>query len=160
MSGWQHLREETKALEQLLPRLTDRGAALFLLAHDYARLGEPAKALDLLKQCVALDEWFDPAGDKAFLSLRGDPEFHRLVEHVRQRTPSVHRAQVAFTVKQDDLFPEGLSVDASKRVFYMGSEYHNKIVRVSQAGEVTDFVREGVYDLMPVGGVDPTDHSV
>ena len=44
----------------------------------------------------------------------------------------------------------------------MGSEYHNKIVRLSETGEVTDFVKEGVYDLMPVGGVhvDPADHSV
>jgi hypothetical protein len=156
------LREETKALEQMLPRLADRGAALFLLSHDYARLGETAKALDLLKQCVALDEGFDPAGDKAFLSLRGNPEFRSLVEQVRQRTPPVHRAHVAFTVMQNDLFPEGLSVDAPRRVFYMGSEYHNKIVRISQAGAVTDFVKEGIYDLMPVGGVhvDPTDHSV
>jgi hypothetical protein len=30
----QRLRDEIKALEQLLPRLVDRGAALFLLAHD------------------------------------------------------------------------------------------------------------------------------
>lgn len=162
IAGSQRLREETKMLEQILPRLTDRGAALFLLAHDYARLGEPAKALDLLKQCVALDEGFDPGGDKAFLLLRSDAEFHNLIEEVRKRTPPVHRAHVAFTVKQDDLFPEGLAVDASKRVFYMGSEYHNKIVRISQAGEVMDFVKEGIYDLMPVGGVhvDPADHSV
>ncbi|HET6179653.1 MAG TPA: hypothetical protein VFE61_22205 [Candidatus Sulfotelmatobacter sp.] len=162
VSGSQSLREETKTLEQLLPRVADRGATLFLLAHNYARLGEPAKALDLLKQCGALDEGFDPAGDKAFVSLRGDPEFHNLVERVRQRTPPVHRAHVAFTLAQNDIFPEGLGVDASKRVFYMGSEYHNKIVRISQAGEVTDYVKEGVYDLMPVGGVhvDPADHSV
>src|SRR5260370_33527996 len=65
-SDSQHLRDAIKALEQLLPRLVDRGAALFLLAHDYARLGELEKALDLLKQCVALDEGFDPGGDSVF----------------------------------------------------------------------------------------------
>jgi hypothetical protein len=44
----------------------------------------------------------------------------------------------------------------------MGSEYHNKLVRISETGEVTEFVKEGIYDLMPVGGVhvDPMDHSV
>jgi sugar lactone lactonase YvrE len=156
------LRDEIKALEQLLPRLVDRGAALFLLAHDYARLSEPGKALDLLKQCVALDEGFDPAGDKVFAPLRSRPEFLNLVESVRQQNPPISRARVAFTVAQKDLFPEGLAVDASKRVFYMGSEYHNKIVKVSETGEVADFVKEAVYDLMPVGGVhvDWTDHSV
>src|SRR5215467_9862700 len=62
-AGSQRLRDEIKKLEEMLPRLVDRGAALFLLAHDYARLGEEAKALELLKQCVALDEGFDPGGD-------------------------------------------------------------------------------------------------
>ena len=157
----QRLRDEIKTLEGILPRV-DRGAALFLLAHDYARLGEQAKALDLLKQCVALDEGFDPAGEKAFASLQSDREFQKLIERVHQKTPPVHRAQIAFTIAHPDLFPEGLAVDPSTRLFYMGSEYHNKIVRISQEGEVTDFVKEGVYDLMPVGGVhvDPTDHSV
>lgn len=156
------LHSQIKTLEGILPRAVDRGAVLFLLAHDYARLGEHAKALDLLRQSVALDEGFDPAGDDAFARLQSDREFQNLVEHVRQKSPPVHRALVAFTIAQNDLFPEGLAMDASTHSFYMGSEYHNKIVKVSQAGEVTDFVKEGIYDLMPVGGVhvDPTDHSV
>jgi sugar lactone lactonase YvrE len=111
---------------------------------------------------VALDEGFDPEGDKAFAPLRSDREFQNLVERVHQNAPPVHRARVAFAIGQTDLFPEGLAVDPSTRFFYMGSEYHNQIVRISQAGVVTDFVKEGVYDLMPVGGVhvDPADHSV
>ena len=158
----QRLHDEIKAVEEILPRLADRGAALFLLAHDYARLGDQGKALDLLKQCAALDEGFDPAKDNAFQPLHSNPEFQNLIKRARRRNPPVHRAHTAITVTQSDLFPEGLAVDASKRVFYMGSEYHNKIVKVSEAGEVTDFVKEGMYDLMPVGGVhvDPADHSV
>jgi hypothetical protein len=158
----QRFRDEVKAVEEMLPRLVDRGAALFLLAHDYARLGERAKALDLLRQCLALMEGFDPTGDTVFAELHSDPEFLHLVGSARRRNPAVHRAHVAFTITQKDLFPEGLAVDASKRVFYMGSQYHNKIVSISESGEVTDFVKEGTSDLMPVGGVhvDPTDHSV
>ena len=162
VSRSQYLHDEIRVVEQLLPRLVDRGAALFLLAHDYGRLGEQTKALDLLKQCVALDQGFDPAGDPAFVPLRGTPEFIDLVKQVRRQNPPIHRARSAFTVAQNDLFPEGLAVDASRHVFYMGSEYHNKIVTISKAGEVADFVKEGIYDLMPVGGVhvDPADHSV
>lgn len=158
----QHLRDEIKSVEGILPRLADRGAALFLLAHDYARLGEQGKALDLLKQCATLDEGFDPARDNAFQPLHSNPEFRNLIERAQRRNPPVHRAHIAITVAQTDLFPEGLGVDASKSIFYMGSEYHNKIVRISEAGEVTDFVKESMYDLMPVGGVhvDPADHSV
>jgi len=158
----QRLRDEIKAAEEIFPQLVDRAAALYLLAHHYARLGEHAKALSLLKQCVALNEEFDPARVKAFAPLQSDPEFRDLVERARRKNPPVHRARVAFTVAQTDLFPEGLAADAPKRVFYMGSEYHNKIVAISEAGEVTDFVKEGTFDLMPVGGVhvDPMDHGV
>jgi len=158
----QRLRDDIKAVEALLPRLADRGSALYLLAHHYARLGEQAKAFALLKECVALDEGFNPADARAFAALKRNPEFSRLVEQLRWRYPPVHRARFAFTVQQNDLFPEGLAVDARERVFLMGSMHHNKIVTITEAGEVSDFVKEGVYDLMPVGGVhvDPADHSV
>jgi hypothetical protein len=33
----QRLRDEVKAAEEILPRLVDRAAALYLLAHHYAR---------------------------------------------------------------------------------------------------------------------------
>jgi len=158
----ERLRAEIKAVEELEPRLVDRGSALFLLALDYAQIGEQAKALDLLKRCAALDEGFDPAGEPSFRRLENKPEFHALFETMRRRNPPVGRAHVAFTVAQKDLFPEGLAVDSSKHVFFMGSQYHNKIVTVSTSGEVMDFVKEGTYELMPVGGVhvDPADHSV
>ena len=100
----QRLRDEIKAAEEILPRLVDRAAALYLLAHHYARLGEHAKALSLLKQCVALNEEFDPARVKAFAPLESDPEFRDLVELARRQNPPVHRARVAFTVAQTDLF--------------------------------------------------------
>src|SRR5262252_7997480 len=99
-SVYERLRGETKTLQAILPRAVDRGAVLFLLAHDYARLDEHAKALDSLKQCVALDEGFDPAGDKAFAPLQSNSEFRSLVEHVHQKTPPVHRAQLAFKIAQ------------------------------------------------------------
>jgi len=154
-------RDEIKTLEKILPRASDRGAVLFLLAHHYGRLGEQGKALELLKRCAALEEGFNPETDEAFASLRVNPEFQSLIEHVRTQNPPVQRARLAFTIAQRDLFPEGLAVDPAKRVFYMGSEYHNKIVRISETGEVADFVK-GKYDLMPVGGVhvDASDHSV
>ena len=166
--GSASLRGEIKVVEALVAvpperaGLADRGAALYLLAHHYAHLGDQAKALALLKECVALGEGFDPSEARAFAPLKNNPEFRELAEQVRQRFPPVHRAQVAFTVAQKDLFPEGLGVDAAKRVFLMGSMHHKKIVRITESGELADFVKEGLYDLMPVGGVhlDPADHSV
>jgi sugar lactone lactonase YvrE len=44
----------------------------------------------------------------------------------------------------------------------MGSMHRKKIMKITEQGEVSDFVRPELYNLMPVGGVkvDPADHSV
>jgi len=156
------LHTEVQEIEDSLSKIPDRGAALFLLARRYAHLGELQKALALLKECIALDEGFDPADTPALQPLKSFPEFRELVEQVHRRYPPVHLARVAFTVPEKDLFPEGLAVDWPKGVFYMGSMHRKKIIRITAAGEISDFVKPGLYGLMPVGGVkvDPADHSV
>jgi sugar lactone lactonase YvrE len=160
----QKVRAEIHAVENVLPKIPDRGAALFLLSRRYAHLGELQKALALLKECVALDAGFDPepAQSPSLRPLASNPEFRAMLEQVRRRYPPVHKASVAFTVPATDLFPEGLGVDTQKEVFYMGSMHHRKIVKFALGGSVSDFVKEELYDLMPIGGVhvDPADHSV
>src|SRR5258707_5481567 len=109
------------SVEGVLPQIPDRGAALFFLARLYTRVDEAPKALALLKECVALDQGFDPGAHRRLQPLKDNPEFQKLVEQVQRRYPPVHHAHVAFTVPDKDLFPEGLAVDAEKRGFYMGS---------------------------------------
>ena len=145
-----------------MPKITDRGAALYSEAKLYVRLGDQQKAIALLKQCDALDEGFDPGDSRAFNSLQSNLEFRELAEHLRRRDPPVHTAHVAYTVQEKDLFPEGLAYDPLSRVFYMGSMHLRKIVKITQTGEVSDFVKPNLYHLLEVGGVriDPVDHSV
>src|SRR6266566_2166663 len=119
----QKVRAEIRAVENVLPKIPDRGAALFLLARQYAHLGELQKALVLFKECVALDAGFDPepAESPSLRVLTSNTEFRSMLERVRRRHPPVHKARVAFTVPAMDLFPEGLAVDTEKKLFYMGS---------------------------------------
>ena len=166
-SNSDRLRGEVQEVERLLSNpgrsgFSDRGAALYLLAHHYVRLGDEARALALLRECVALDEGFDPGDAPAFASRKDNPAFRELIEVTRRRYPPVRRAHVAFTLPQTDLFPEGLAVDAAKRLFYMGSMHLKKIVTITENGVMADFVKADAYDLMPVGGVhvDAKDHSV
>ena len=156
------IRSEIVTVEALLPNAADRGAALFFLAQLYAHLGEREKAMPLLDECVTLDEGFDPGAARALQVLNKNARFRELVEQARRRYPAVHRAEVAFTVPEKDLFPEGLAADAEKRVFYMGSMHRKKIVKITASGEVSDFVKTESYDLSPVGGlrVDTANHDV
>jgi hypothetical protein len=160
----ENVRAEIRSLQTVLTKVPDRGAALFLLARRYARLGDLTKALALLKECVALGAGFVPDPDKSpsLRPLETNAEFRELLAQERRRYSSVHKAHIAFTVPAQDLFPEGLAVDASNRLFYMGSMHRNKIVKFTLTSGVSDFVKQDVYDLSPVGGVhvDPADHSV
>lgn len=156
------IRPEIQAIEALPQQFPEHGAALFFLARLYARLGELQKTIALLKECAALDQGFDPGAARGLRILKDNPEFQELVEQTRRRYPPVHHARVAFTVRDKDLFPEGLAVDAEKRLFYMSSMHRKKIVKITTSGKVFDFVPEGLYGLNPVGGIriDPLGHDV
>jgi hypothetical protein len=156
------IRAEIQSVQTMLPKIADRGAALYFLARRYAQLGDSLQALRLLKECIALDEGHDPGDAPAFEPLKPLPDFQQLVDEVRRRHPPVHRARVAFTIQDADLFPEGLAVDPDKHVFFMGSMYRRKIIKFGEDGQASDFVKPNLYGLMPVGGikVEPADHSV
>ena len=149
-------------IETRLPSLVDRGAGLFALARLYAQVGDTPKALALLKESLATGEGFDPSGSEMLAPLRSTPEFVELTEQAQKQYPAVHKARVAFTVPEKELFPEGLAYDQAKHVFYMGSMYRRKIVRITEKGEVSDFVKPDLYRLQPIGGlhVDPSDQSL
>jgi len=149
-------------VEQVLPTLDDRGAGLFSLARLYAQVGDRQKALAFLKESLATGEGFDPGGSEMLAPLRSSPEFARLAQQAQKRYPAVHKAKLAFTVPEKDLFPEGLAYDPANQLFYMGSMYRRKVVRITEKGEVSDVIKPDLYHLQPIGGVhvDPTDHSL
>jgi hypothetical protein len=149
-------------IQRVLPTLADPGAGLFALARLYAQVGDMQKALTLLKESLAIGEGFDPSGSEMLAPLRSNPEFTELTEQAQKRYPAVHKAKVAFTVPEKDLFPEGLAYDPAAHVFYMGSMYRRKIIRMTGKGEVSDFVKPDVYRLQPIGGVhvDPVDQGL
>jgi hypothetical protein len=156
------VQQEIHEMEVILAKLPDRGAAVFLLAHDYAHLGNFDKALALLKECISLEEGFDPEGDPVFRLLKDNPEFNELIERIHRRYPAVHQARAAFTIPEKDLIPEGLAVNSSTGDLYMGSLNLRKIARITKTGVISDFVKAGQYGLGFVCGikVDPTDSSL
>ncbi|HEX7252064.1 MAG TPA: hypothetical protein VF376_04210 [Thermoanaerobaculia bacterium] len=156
------LRREIAELEALLPSVPDRGAVLCSIARNLADAGEMAGALARLKQCVELDEGFDPSVSPRYQPLHGKPEFDGLVARAREKFPPVSRARLAFTVAEKDLIPEGLAFDGKNDLFYMGSIYRCKIVRITRDGKVSDLFPAGRDKLFPIVGVrvDPSDATI
>lgn len=147
------VREQIDAVQKLLPTLPDRGAALYFLAAAKQHLREDRDALALLKDCLALQEGFDPSGDPAFLGLRETKEFTTLVDAVHRDFPVVAQAHEAFRTTERDLVPEGLAYDPQRNVFSLSSLNRRKIVEIGRDDVATDFVPADRYDLLPVLGI-------
>jgi DNA-binding beta-propeller fold protein YncE len=156
------VREQIANVEKLLPQLVDRGAALYFLSTSKQHLGETREALQLLKECLALHEGFDPAGSPNLKVLKGSKEFDDLVESVHRDFPAVTQARLAFVTEEKDLVPEGLAYDARQNVYYMSSINRRKIVKITAEGRVSDFVPAGRDNLLAVLGIrlDPVDGTV
>lgn len=158
----QEIRTQIAAIEKIQGTLPDRGAPLFFLAMAKIHLHETNDALALLKQCLALQEGFDPSGDPAFMELKESKDFITLIETVHREFPGVFDAREAFRTTEKDLIAEGLAYDATRDVFYLSSLNHRKIVTAGHAADFSDFVPEKRYSLLPVFGikVDPNDDTV
>jgi hypothetical protein len=156
------LREQIANVEKLLPNLVDRGAALYFLSTSKQHLGETREALQLLKECLALHEGFDPAGSPNLNVLKGSKEFDDLVESVHRDFPAVGKARLAFVSEENDLVPEGLAYDARQNLYYMGSIHNRKIVKITPEGRFSDFAPAGHENLLPLLGLrlDPNDGTL
>src|SRR5271167_1797898 len=108
------VREKIADVEKRLPQISDRGAALYFLAASKQHLGETLEALKLLKECLALQEGFDPAGSPSLKVLKGDKEFDDLVKDVHREFPVVAQARRAFVSEERNLIPEGLAYDSQQ----------------------------------------------
>jgi DNA-binding beta-propeller fold protein YncE len=64
-----------------------------------------------------------------------------------------YRSQVAFTIPEPDLVPEGIAHDPASGDFFVSSTYRRKIVRVDRSGKVTDFTSEAQDGLLGVVGM-------
>jgi hypothetical protein len=158
----QEIRDQIAAVQKLQPTLPDRGAVLYFLAAAKEHLRESREALALLKECLALQEGFDPSGDPAFLEFKESKEFSAQIENVHRDFPVVAQAREAVRTTEKDLVPEGLAYDAQRNVFYLSSLNRRKIVEIGRDGRSSDFVPGDRYALLPVLGIriNPSDETV
>ena len=156
------IREQIAAVQKLQATLPDHGAPLYFLAVAEEHLRETLEPLALLKECLALQEGFDPSGDPAFLELKESKEFSALIDGVHTDFPATFQAREAFRTTEKDLVPEGLAYDAQRNVFYMGSLNRRKIIEIGRDRQISDFVPAQPYALLPVRGIkiNPADDTL
>ena len=136
--------QEMLELHAILAARPNDPATLFNLAMDYATIGDGAKALDLLERMAEADTGMDPKAPagRPFKSIAADPRFQSLVAKIEKENPPVIRSTTALTIRERDLFPEGIAYDPVGRTFYVSS-IKRKILAVSLDGSTKDFKASG-----------------
>ena len=149
----QEVRQQIATVQKLQPKLPDRGAALYFLAAAREHLRDSVEALALLKECLALQEGFDPSGEPTFGEFHGTKEFTAMTDKVHRDFPAIAQAHEAFRTIARDVVPEGLAYDAKRSVFYMSSLNRRKILQFALDGVASDFVPAEKYGLLPILGI-------
>ena len=147
------LEEAVKILRLLPthPRINHHAARL------HAILGNKKEALDHLYKTVILGYVIDVDQDSVFRTIQNQPGFHSIRDKIKAMKEPVRNSTEAFKLYERDLVPEGMCYDPVEKVFYFGSAYKGKIIKVDMNGNPTDFCTERQDGLRTVLGmkVDP-----
>jgi hypothetical protein len=63
------------------------------------------------------------------------------------------KGQVAFTITEKDIIPEGIAYDPAEKAFYLSSIFKSKIIKITNGGVVSDFVRTNQDSILQVLGM-------
>jgi sugar lactone lactonase YvrE len=142
------------AVDQIAPVYRQRPndpSVLYQVAAVQARAGQVENALATLRRMAETGSGVDPRLRDGFQSLAENPEFLRIRARIQQENPPVHRARLAFDIRESGLAPEGVAWSERTRLLYFGS--FGKVVAVGLDGLVRTSRSLGAKGLGAVAGI-------
>ena len=127
---------------------------LIRLAGAYALNGQIAEAAATLQRLVALNLSHDIQTDPDFAVVKGDRRITAVAAALRAIAERrIGKAEIAFTIPDRTIIPEGIAYDETSRSFFVSSQYQRKIVRIDARGAVSDFITRGQDGIWMVFGI-------
>lgn len=118
-----------------------------------ARVGDTAETARALTLLADYGLTLDLAADSDFAAVREAPAVRAADARLRANAEPLLGSTLAVRLSQADFYPEGISHDPTRGVWYLASVRHRKVSRIDSAGTVLDLVREGQDGLWAVLGV-------
>jgi hypothetical protein len=114
--------------------------------------GETVRALNLLADYGLT---LDLAADSDFAAVRDALAVRRAAERLTANGQPLIKSEVAASLPEieADFFPEGMSHDPRRGVWYLASVRHRKVARIDRTGAAFDLIKEGQDGLWAVLGV-------
>lgn len=121
---------------------------------NYARacvtVNRHIRAMNLLQGVAEMGFDFDLENDTTFRPLWSQSKFKQLTAKAKQSS-KLTASNYAFSVKEKDLVPEGITYDPRQQKFYISSIYKRKIVGINLDGSSFDLLGEaqdGLYSTL------------
>ncbi len=121
---------------------------------NYARacvvVGRQIRATNLLQSVADIGFDFSLDTDTSFAPLWKQSKFKQIVSKGRESS-KLTASNYAFSLKEKDLVPEGITYDPRQQKYYVSSMYKRKIVGINLDGTSFDFTGEaqdGLYSTL------------
>jgi sugar lactone lactonase YvrE len=135
----------SRRLVELAPRSV---GALYNLACAEALLGNAPDATRLLERLAGMGLAPDAAADPDFERVKAATAFQQALVRLAENRKPIERGEVAFTLPERGLIPEGVAYDAKAGAFFVSSIRQRKVVRRDAQRGVRDFVPSGQDGLL------------
>lgn len=121
---------------------------------NYARacvtVGRQIRATNLLQGIADMGFDYSLENDTTFKPLWSQSKFKQIVAKAKTNS-KLTASNYAFSLKEKDLIPEGITYDPRQQKFYVSSIFKRKIVGINMDGTSYDFVGEaqgGLYSTL------------
>jgi hypothetical protein len=125
------------------------------LARACALIDDPQCSIRILH--FLLDEGYDlallAATDSAYDVIRRTPQFQDVDARIVEKTRPLNKSQIAFSIPEKDLIPEGIAYDPVQQTFYLGSVQKCKIISITKEEQISEFVGQRQNGLVKVLGL-------
>lgn len=91
--------------------------------------------------------------DKNFSSIKGE-RFEQFLSKVKNSFHEKGNSELAYTIKDKKLIPEGVAYDPLEEKLYLSSIYKRKILCIDKEGKITDFKKSKEDELLGVIGME------
>lgn len=137
-------------LVDLFTKHPDDRILAYTIARSYDSANQPAQVVHWLQKLDSLgfDDALEPAD---FIHSQGEPEFVALKTRFAARALTKTPSQIAFTIDEPDLLPEGVAYDTTTKRLFVSSGTKRKILVIAPNGEVRDFIASetgGIYAVL------------
>ena len=140
-------RRTIAAIEGLLKQRPEDATLWFYMARFQAVVGDKRATADALANVGKFGEGYLPTRPE-FDKVWDDPSFQAAYAALEAKLPRLDYAPTAFELEDRGLMPEGIAYDRHSRAFFMGSAALRKVLRIEEAGAVSEFASGSELDAI------------